>query len=267
MSDTSHRDPVIASANSPSTPRGRHAPPTADSPAFPDVRRRRGGCRVAAAPCSPPAPARRSSKPAAERNPTRRVSGNRARSQLLRDDAHLTATRSPRGVFALRIRSNTRLQQEKNHAAHAQDRYRPRSRPAASRHRRPDRDDGPPRVPEALGPGRRRRRVREPVAVRHDGQGAGGRRHGERQARGASHRLHALLGRLRDRRRRRERRVGAPGAGVRFAAQPRRALREGRVDPRARPRRASAEDADEARQRQVPEDHAGTRRSTSSATS
>ncbi len=78
-----------------------------------------------------------------------------------------------------------------------------------------------------------------------------------RQARGASHRVHALLGRLLDRRRRRERRVGAPGAGVRFAVESRRALREGRIDPRARPRRPSAEDADEARQRQVPEDHLG----------
>ena len=62
----------------------------------------------------------------------------------------------------------------------------------------------------------------------------------ERQARGEAHRLHALLGRLRDRRGRRERRVGAPGAGVRFADQPRRALRQGRVDPRARPRRVTA---------------------------
>ena len=38
----------------------------------------------------------------------------------------------------------------------------------------------------------------------------------------------------------RERRVDAAGAGVRFAAQPRRALREGRVDPRARHARALA---------------------------
>ena len=77
------------------------------------------------------------------------------------------------------------------------------------------------------------------------------------KARSASHRLHALLGRLRGRRRRRERRVDAAGAGVRFAAEPRRALREGRVDPRARSRRAPAEVADEARQRQVPEDQLG----------
>ena len=72
-----------------------------------------------------------------------------------------------------------------------------------------------------------------------------------------AHRLHALLGRLRGRRRRRERRVDAAGAGVRLAAQSRRALREGRVDARARSRRASAEVADEARQRQVPEDQLG----------
>ena len=50
-----------------------------------------------------------------------------------------------------------------------------------------------------------------------------------RQDRGQAHRVHALLGRLRGRRGRRERRLGAPGAGVRFADQPRRALRQGRV--------------------------------------
>ena len=107
------------------------------------------------------------------------------------------------------------------------------------------------------GLGCRRRRFRHATALRHDGQGRGGERSREREAGGPSHRLHALLGRLRDRRRRRERRVGAAGAGVRFAAQPRRALREGRVGARARPRRASAEEPDEARQRQVPEDHVG----------
>ena len=76
-------------------------------------------------------------------------------------------------------------------------------------------------------------------------EGEGGHRHQ------GAHRLHALLGRLRGRRHRRERRVDAAGAGLRVAAQPGRALREGRVGARARPRRAPAEDADEARQRQV----------------
>ena len=60
-----------------------------------------------------------------------------------------------------------------------------------------------------------------------------------------------------DRRHRRERRVDAAGAGVRLAAQPRRALRQGRVGARARPRRVPPEVADEARQRQVPEDQLG----------
>ena len=60
------------------------------------------------------------------------------------------------------------------------------------------------------------------------------RRKARRQDRGQAHRLHALLGRLRGRRHRRERRVDAAGAGVRFAAQPRRALRQGRVGARAR---------------------------------
>ena len=55
-----------------------------------------------------------------------------------------------------------------------------------------------------------------------------------------AHRLHALLGRLRGRRDRRERRVDAAGAGVRFAAQPRRALRQGRLGARARHARAFA---------------------------
>ena len=68
-----------------------------------------------------------------------------------------------------------------------------------------------------------------------------------------AHGVHALLGRLRGRCHRRERRVDAAGAGVRVADQPRRALRQGRVGARARDHRAfaPAEDADEARQRQV----------------
>ena len=57
------------------------------------------------------------------------------------------------------------------------------------------------------------------------------------QGRGQAHRLRPLLGRLRGRRGGRERRLGAPGAGVRLADQPRRALRQGRRAARARPRR------------------------------
>ena len=93
-----------------------------------------------------------------------------------------------------------------------------------------------------------------PAAVQHDRQGRGAGEEGRRgQDRGQAHGLYALLGRLCDRRRRPERRVGA-GAGVRLADQPRRALREGRVGPRARRHRglAPAEVPDEARQRQVP---------------
>ena len=69
----------------------------------------------------------------------------------------------------------------------------------------------------------------------------------------------SLLGRLRRRRDRRERRVDAAGAGVRLAAEPGCALREGRVPPRARDARAldALEDAGQARQRQVPEDQLG----------
>ena len=85
------------------------------------------------------------------------------------------------------------------------------------------------------------------------GRGAGedGRR---RQDRGEAQRLYALFGRLCDRRRRAERRLGAAGAGVRLAAQPRRALRQGRVGARARHDRAlaSPEVPDEAGEGQVP---------------
>ena len=161
--------------------------------------------------------------------PPARLSRNRARSRLLRDHAHLGA----------------------RHAAHAQDGRGPHDGSAVEETgRRPDVHDGPPDVPQALGPRGRRRRVREPVAVWRDrarrGQGRGS---GQRRA--TAHDLHALLGRLRGRRHRRERRVDAAGAGLRIADQPGRALREGRVGARARARRAPAEDADEARQRQV----------------
>ena len=115
-------------------------------------------------------------------------------------------------------------------------------------------DDGPARLPAPLRP-RRRRRPRGLAA--HAGEEGPGRRRpqGRRrreQDRRQAHRLHPLLGRLRGRRGGRERRLGAPGAGVRFADQPRRALRQGRGAARARPRRIPPEVPDEAGQRQVP---------------
>ena len=95
-------------------------------------------------------------------------------------------------------------------------------------------DDGSADVFEALGPRRRGRGVRKPIALRRDRQGRsdeGGR--GD-EHRSQAHRLHALLGRLLGRRDGRERRVDAAGAGVRVAVEPGRALREGRVGARAR---------------------------------
>ncbi len=120
-------------------------------------------------------------------------------------------------------------------------------------------DDGPADVFEAFGPRCRGRGVREPASLRRHRQGRGGEGGRGDQGRSEAHGLHPLLGRLRRRRHRRERRVDAAGAGVRLAAQSRRALREGRVGPRARHTRAldAAQDADEARQRQVPEDQLG----------
>ncbi len=69
-----------------------------------------------------------------------------------------------------------------------------------------------------------------------------------------AHRMHALLGRLRGGRGREKWRVGGPGAGVRFPAEPRCALRQGRIGARARHDRAlaPAEIPDEAGRRQVP---------------
>jgi hypothetical protein len=72
------------------------------------------------------------------------------------------------------------------------------------------------------------------------------------EGRGQAHRLRPLLGGLCRRCRGRERRLGAPGAGVRLAHQPRRALRQGRGAARARPRRIPPEVPDEAGRRQVP---------------
>ena len=90
-----------------------------------------------------------------------------------------------------------------------------------------------------------------------------------RQAGSQAHGLHALLGRMRDRRRGPERCMDPAGAGVRLADQSRRALRQRRVDPRARydARFPPPEIPDEARRRQMETDFAGTRRSRKSATS
>ena len=125
--------------------------------------------------------------------------------------------------------------------------------PHAETRRDQDLDDGSAHVPQALRPCRGRRRVREPVAVWRDRTRRSGQGRRRDQGRDEAHDLHALLGRLLGRRHRRQRRVDAAGAGVRIADQSRRALRQGRVGPRARRHRAfaPAEDADEARQRQV----------------
>ena len=114
-----------------------------------------------------------------------------------------------------------------------------------------------PHVPQAFRPCGRRRRCRKPAAVFDDGQGQGRGTGGRRQDRGQTHSLHALLGRLCDRCRGAKRRLDPPGTGVRFADQPRRALRQGRVDPRTRPRRASPQVPDETRRRQMEEDQLG----------
>ena len=140
--------------------------------------------------------------------------------------------------------------------------------PAPQPVRRARQDHRSPRVPQALGRGCRRRRVREPAAVQHDRQGRGGATERGRQGRSEAHRLHPLLGRLRHRRRGAERRLGAPGAGVRLAAQSRRALRQGRLGARARHDRAFAppEVPDEAGERQVQAHLLGPGASTRSAT-
>ena len=146
----------------------------------------------------------------------------------------------------------------KDHAAHQDKRSCRGSRSASSPPSGSSAPDaGSAYVFEALGPGGRGGRFREPASLRRDRKGDRGCRAGE--SRGQAHRLLALLGRLLGRRDRRERRVDAPGAGVRFTAQPGRALRERRLDSRARHARAfdAAQDAGEARQRQVAEDLLG----------
>ena len=129
-------------------------------------------------------------------------------------------------------------------------------------------DDRPPHVPQALGSRGRRGRGASASCRSHDGQGQSRREGPGRQDRSQAHGLHALLGRLRDRRGGGERRLDTPGAGVRLADQPRRALRQGRVDPRARhdARLAPPEVPDEARRRQMEAHHLGRGARTKSAT-
>ena len=171
---------------------------------------------------------------------------SRTRQALLRDHAHL--------IRALR----------RHHVAHAQ--VSDAARLAARSRRRPWSSSLARGLSRAMPTMDRRAFLRRSGlgvgvglaagAADAGAQGAGGRgapkADGARQDRGQAHRLHPLLGRLRDRRGGRERRLGAPGAGVRFADQPRRALRQGRGAARARPRRVPAEVPDEARRRQVP---------------
>ena len=159
--------------------------------------------------------------------------------------------------------TTTAPQSSRRRKDHAADQEKRKVSAAGPRLRRlsgaPAPDDGPADVFEALGPRCRGRGVREPASLRRHRQGRGGRRTPRPQDRSQAHRLHALLGRLRGRRDGRERRVDAAGAGVRLAAQPRRALREGRVACASTGCTSirSPEDADEARQRQVPEDQLG----------
>ena len=157
-----------------------------------------------------------------------------------------------------------------DHAARAQGRRRthPRSRLHAPC-RRTSRHDRPAHVPQALGPRGRRRRVREPAAVRHHGQGAGGRRRAERQARGASHRVHALLGRAARSTpwSRTACGCGRSRCSIRRSTSARTARRARRSASTAMHRElASPEDADEARRRQVAAHELGRRASTRSAT-
>ena len=95
------------------------------------------------------------------------------------------------------------------------------------------------------------------VATGAGAQGQSGRcqqarRRRQRQGGSQAHGVRPLLGGLRDRCRGRERRLGAPGAGVRQPDQPRRALRQGRCRARERPWRVPPEVPDEAGRRQVP---------------
>ena len=251
MSDASHRDLPHGVAD-----RCRRIPRTRIAAVSCCVRRRRGrrrGRRAGARGARP-----RSSTPAEAQPGVAGVSGNRARAQLLRDDAPLIAQAPARRVFRAEFalthvfsRRRIMLLTRKTDTARVAG---PRlSRGIGARIATMDRRAFLKRSGLVAGAGAFASQL--PYGTMGKAQAAD--ETAERQARSASHRLHALLGRLLDRRRRRERRVGAAGAGVRFAAQPRRALREGRVDPRARPRRASAEVADEARQRQVPEDQLG----------
>ena len=167
---------------------------------------------------------------------------------------------SPLGARRPRPLSNpARYQPRFSHAAHPQIRSRrcvviePGPQPVARRvarhpHARSARLPAP-LGPRASAPAWRRRNCCWCARPKRRHQEA--RRRPERQGRSQAHRVRPLLGGLRDRRGGRERRVGAPGAGVRQPDQPRRALRQGRRGARERPRRIPPEVPDEARQRQV----------------
>ncbi len=103
-----------------------------------------------------------------------------------------------------------------------------------------------------LGVGRRHRRVATDAGAQSRSAGQGGCRQQQCQGRGQAHGLHPLLGRLCDRRGGRERCLDTAGAGVRFADQPRRSLRQGRGGARQLARRVPPQVPDEAGQRQVP---------------
>ena len=112
--------------------------------------------------------------------------------------------------------------------------HRPAHLPAPHRHR-----------------GRRCRRGHHRFDAHDATRGCGVCRSRRRQGRDEAIRLHALLGRLRNRRRGAGRRLDRPGARFRFAHQPRRSLRQGRRGSRTRPRRQARQVPDEARGRQV----------------
>ena len=208
-------------------------------------------CREAAAssssaPASPPAP--RSPRPrcsAARRSaggrrrgraPARRRRGlpaHRPRAALLRNHAHLSGGGTTMLLTRKPSSSRGRRSGSLRRSALVASLARGVRRAVPTMDRRAFlRRSGP----------RRRRRPRDLAA--HAGQEGRGRRcrPRRRQAdRRPAHRVLALLGRLRGRRGGRERRLGPPGAGVRFADQPRRALRQGRGAARARPRRIPPE--------------------------
>ena len=208
-------------ANIPAAPDSGAAiptPPILQAPPLPARarrgRRRRRRCRAAGA-----LPRPRRSRAATGEPIGRALSRNRARARLLPHDQTLG---SPGGGRIMLLTKTS------DSVAAAGPRLRRLAGSSAP-------DDGSAHVPEALGPRRRRRRVREPAALRRDRQGRRRRRTATPTKVEVKRTVctHCSVGCAVDAHRR-ERRVDAPGAGVRFAAQPRRALRQGRVGARAR---------------------------------